>query len=158
MVPEGRMLFPSLSVRENLQVGAYSKRPGEWTVDRILSVFPLLEPLMDRPSGFLSGGEKQTVAIGRALMANPRLLLLDEVSLGLAPIVVGQVYQALPSITEAGTTVLVVEQDIGQAMKVAERVICMLEGKVSLEGRPDELPREAITAAYFGLEMNGADD
>ena len=155
MVPEGRLLFPSLSVRENLQVGAYSRRPGDWTIERILSVFPLLEPLMDRASGFLSGGEKQTVAIGRALMANPRLLLLDEVSLGLAPIVVGQVYKALPSITESGTTVLVVEQDIGQAMSVAERVICMLEGKVSLEGRADSLPREEITAAYFGFETTG---
>ncbi len=153
MVPEGRLLFPSLNVRENLQVGAYSGRPGEWTVDRVVEVFPLLERLLDRESSVLSGGEKQAVAIGRALMANPRLMLLDEVSLGLAPVVVKQVYAALPAITGAGTTVLVVEQDIGQATAVADRLICLLEGRVRLEGVPGELDREQITAAYFGLEV-----
>jgi branched-chain amino acid transport system ATP-binding protein len=151
MVPEGRLLFPSLNVRENLQVGAYGRRPGDWDLERVLEVFPLLTRLLDRPSGVLSGGEKQAVAIGRALMANPRLVLLDEVSLGLAPVVVKQVYAALPAITDAGTTVLVVEQDIGQATAVADRLICLLEGRVSLEGRPDELAREAITDAYFGI-------
>ncbi len=151
MVPEGRLLFPSLNVRENLQVGAYGRRPGDWDLERVLEVFPLLTRLLDRPSGVLSGGEKQAVAIGRALMANPRLVLLDEVSLGLAPVVVKQVYAALPAITGAGTTVLVVEQDIGQATAVADRLICLLEGRVSLEGRPDELEREAITDAYFGI-------
>ncbi len=151
MVPEGRLLFPSLNVRENLQVGAYGRRPGDWDLERVLEVFPLLTRLLDRPSGVLSGGEKQAVAIGRALMANPRLVLLDEVSLGLAPVVVKQVYAALPAITGAGTTVLVVEQDIGQATAVADRLICLLEGRVSLEGRPDELAREAITDAYFGI-------
>ncbi len=154
MVPEGRLLFPSLNVRENLQVGAYSGRPGEWTVDRVVEVFPLLERLLDRESSVLSGGEKQAVAIGRALMANPRLMLLDEVSLGLAPVVVKQVYAALPAITGAGTTVLVVEQDIGQATAVADRLICLLEGRVRLEGVPGELDREQITAAYFGLEVS----
>lgn len=154
MVPEGRQLFPSLNVRENLQVGAYGRRPGDWTIDKVLEVFPLLDPLMDRQSSVLSGGEKQAVAIGRALMANPRLLLLDEVSLGLAPIVVRSVYEALPAITESGTTALVVEQDIGLAMSVAERVICMLEGRVSLEGPATELRREDITAAYFGMDTS----
>lgn len=156
MVPEGRLLFPSLNVRENLQVGAYSGRPGEWTVDRVVEVFPLLERLLDRESSVLSGGEKQAVAIGRALMANPRLMLLDEVSLGLAPVVVKQVYAALPAITGAGTTVLVVEQDIGQATAVADRLICLLEGRVRLEGVPGELDREQITAAYFGLEAGAS--
>lgn len=152
MVPEGRLLFPSLDVRENLLVGSYGGRPGEWNLERVLSVFPLLERLLNRPSSVLSGGEKQAVAIGRALMSNPRLMLLDEVSLGLAPVVVKQVYEALPAITETGTTVLVVEQDIGQALAVADRVACLLEGRVSLTGTPETLDREQITAAYFGME------
>jgi branched-chain amino acid transport system ATP-binding protein len=152
MVPEGRLLFASLDVRENLLVGAHGRRPGEWNLDRVLAVFPLLEPLLARPSSVLSGGEKQAVAIGRALMSNPRLMLLDEVSLGLAPIVVKQVYAALPAITATGTTVLVVEQDIGQALAVADQVTCLLEGNVSLSGTPDSLDRSDITAAYFGME------
>lgn len=153
MVPEGRLLFPSLDVKENLLVGGHGGRPGDWNLDRVLAVFPLLERLLNRPSSVLSGGEKQAVAIGRALMSNPRLMLLDEVSLGLAPVVVKQVYDALPAITDAGTTVLVVEQDIGQALEVADRVACLLEGRVSLTGTPDTLEREQITAAYFGMEV-----
>ena len=152
MVPEGRLLFPSLNVVENLLIGAHSGREGDWTVERVLEMFPLLKPLLKRESSVLSGGEKQAVAIGRALMANPRLILLDEVSLGLAPVVVKQVYEALPAITGSGTTVLIVEQDITQALSVADRVICLLEGQVSLEGDPGSLSRETITSAYFGLE------
>ncbi|MEM9514057.1 MAG: ABC transporter ATP-binding protein [Actinomycetota bacterium] len=152
MVPEGRLLFPSLNVRENLQIGAYAGRTGAWNLDRVVAVFPLLERLLDRRSDVLSGGEKQAVAIGRALMSNPELVLLDEVSLGLAPVVVKQVYAALPAITGAGTTVLVVEQDISQATAVADRLICLLEGRVRLAGTPEELSREDITAAYFGID------
>ena len=151
MVPEGRLLFPSLNVRENLLVGGHGRRPGPWTVERVVEVFPLLAPLLGRPSAVLSGGEQQAVAIGRALMANPRLILLDEVSLGLAPVVVRQLYAALPEITAHGATALVVEQDIGQAMTVADQVVCLLEGRVVLEGPSAELERADITAAYFGM-------
>lgn len=155
MVPEGRLLFPSLNVRENLLVGSHGRRPGPWTVERVVEVFPLLVPLLGRPSAVLSGGEQQAVAIGRALMANPRLILFDEVSLGLAPVVVRQLYAALPEITAEGTTALVVEQDIGQAMAVADRVVCLLEGRVSLEGPSAGLDRADITAAYFGMGGGG---
>ena len=111
LVPEGRRIFPSLSVEENLLVGAQASRPGSWTVPAVLELFPLLGDKRRRGGGQLSGGEQQALAIGRGLMANPRLLLLDEVSLGLAPIVVRRIYEALPAIRAAGTTVVVVEQD-----------------------------------------------
>jgi branched-chain amino acid transport system ATP-binding protein len=152
LVPEGRRLFPSLSVDENLLVGAFQGRPGPWTRERVLDLFPLLRPLRDRPAGTLSGGEQQAVAIGRGLMANPRLLLLDEVSLGLAPVVVRRLYAALDEIVAVGEgcTVVLVEQDVGQALGVADRVWCLLEGRVSLGGVPSELGTDAITRAYFG--------
>jgi branched-chain amino acid transport system ATP-binding protein len=152
MVPEGRRIFPSLTVEENLKVGAVRDRPGRWDVASVLALFPALADRRDRPGTLLSGGEQQMLAIGRALMANPRLLLLDEVSLGLAPLVVRRIYQTLPEICAAGATVVVVEQDIGQALAAADRVYCLLEGRVALQGRPAELTREQITDAYFGLQ------
>jgi branched-chain amino acid transport system ATP-binding protein len=151
MVPEGRRIFPSLTVEENLKVAARRDRPGRWEVATVLRLFPALAELRDRPGTWLSGGEQQMLAIGRALMANPRLLLLDEVSLGLAPRVVRRIYETLPEICAAGTTVVVVEQDIGQALAAADRVYCLLEGRVALRGRPAELTRGQITDAYFGL-------
>jgi branched-chain amino acid transport system ATP-binding protein len=151
LVPEGRRLFPSLTVEENLLVGAFRARPGPWTLERVYQLFPMLVRLAERGAAHLSGGEQQAVAIGRALMANPRLVLLDEVSLGLAPVVVRQLYQALPAIIEAGTTPLIVEQDISQALAVSDRVTCLLGGHVSLSGVPAQFDRAAITAAYFGV-------
>lgn len=151
LTPEGRKIFPSLTIEENLLVGAHSKRPGPWNLATVYDAFPLVADRKDRLGTNLSGGEQQAAAIGRALMSNPRLLLLDEVSLGLAPVVVEQIYAALPTITGHGTTVLVVEQDVNQSMKVADRVQCLLEGRTVLEGAPAELSRDQIASAYFGI-------
>jgi len=150
-VPEGRWVFPSLTVAENLMVGAHSRRAGLWTIDKVYELFPLLSRLRRRQAFSLSGGEQQALAIARGLMSNPRLLLLDEVSLGLAPVVVEKIYEAMPAIVESGTTVLLVEQDVGQAMKFADRITCMLEGRQVLEGSPGEISSEEIFAAYFGV-------
>jgi branched-chain amino acid transport system ATP-binding protein len=140
-------------VEENLLV---ARRPGEWTVDRVVEAFPILRERRRHRAATLSGGERQACAIGRALMSNPRLLLLDEVSLGLAPVAVEDVYRSLRSVIEAGTTVLLVEQDLTRALETAGRVMCMLEGRIVLEGRAGELTREQITDAYFGLHRNGS--
>jgi len=151
MVPEGRRIFPSLTVEENLQVGAHRSRPGPWRVRRVLEVFPALADKRGRPGSRLSGGEQQMLAIGRALMANPRLLLLDEVSLGLAPVVVKRIYETLPEIVGNGATVVLVEQDIGQALRAADRAYCLLEGRVALQARSAGLSRQQLSDAYFGM-------
>jgi branched-chain amino acid transport system ATP-binding protein len=151
LTPEGRRIFPSLSVEENLLVGGHTRRKGPWNLGSVYEAFPLVADRKDRIGIHLSGGEQQAVAIGRALMSNPSLLLLDEVSLGLAPVVVEQIYAALPAITGAGTTVLVVEQDVNQALKVSNRVQCMLEGRTVLEGAAGTLTRDQIATAYFGI-------
>jgi branched-chain amino acid transport system ATP-binding protein len=151
LVPEGRRVFPSLSVDENLLIGTYRRRAGPWDLASVHRLFPMLQPLGKRSAAVLSGGEQQALAIGRALMANPRLLLLDEVSLGLAPIVIAQLYTALPAIRAAGTSVLLVEQNIDQALAAADRVYCLIEGRVSLTGRPRDITRDDVTRAYFGL-------
>ncbi len=180
MVPEGRKLFPSLTVEENLIIGGQHKggndfgdridgmiarmtgRPdpsqmtgnhdgsGYWSLETIYDLFPILGERRNNPGTALSGGQQQMVAIGRALMSNPDVLLCDEISLGLAPVVIKDIYAALPKIKESGASVIVVEQDIGQALKVADRVYCMMEGRVTLTGRPDEISREEIHEAYFG--------
>ena len=152
LVPEGRHVFPSLTVEENLRIGTYRGRHGPWDLAAVFELFPILRERADRSGAVLSGGEQQALAIGRALMANPRLLLLDEVSLGLAPVVIRQLYEALPSISARGATILLVEQSVDQAMAAADRVYCLLEGRISLTGVPAELTRAKITTAYFGLD------
>jgi branched-chain amino acid transport system ATP-binding protein len=152
LVPEGRRLFGDLTVEENLLVAAQRRRPGQWTVDAVLDAFPMLQRLRHRRAATLSGGEQQATAIGRALISNPRLLLLDEVSLGLAPMAVDAVYESLAKVIASGSTVVLVEQDLGRALGVAQRVVCMLEGRFVLEGRGGELTREQVTDAYFGLQ------
>jgi branched-chain amino acid transport system ATP-binding protein len=150
LTPEGRRLFPSLTVEENLQVGMRARRSGEWRLDRAYEVFPLVAKLRARRADALSGGERQAVAIARSLMSNPRVLLLDEVSLGLAPLVVDQLYESMRLVIGRGTSVILVEQDLERAMDTCDRVYCMLEGRIVLSGRPGEVSREDVVAAYFG--------
>lgn len=152
LVPEGRRLFPSLTVEENLLIGGQLGRPGPWSLDSVFRLFPDLKPRRAHKSTALSGGQQQMVAIGRALMSNPRLLLCDEISLGLAPIVVREIYARLPEIVGEGLTLVIVEQDIQQALRAASRAYCLQEGRVVLTGKASELTREAVSAAYFGID------
>ncbi|GAN78848.1 ATP-binding cassette domain-containing protein [Acidocella aminolytica] len=149
LVPEGRRLFPGINVQDTLRLAACRK--GIWNFDSVLEVLPQLKPILKRQAGLLSGGQQQAVAIGRALMTNPELLLLDELSLGLSPVAVEGVYEALPKLRQAGTTIILVEQDLRRAMASVTRLICMLEGRIVLSGAAGTLTREAVMDAYFGL-------
>ncbi len=151
LVPEGRRLFAKMTVMENLLLAHAARRSGQWTLEAVFDAFPNLKERRHHACGHLSGGEQQATAIGRALMTNPDLIILDEVSLGLSPLVVDRVYAQLQALMTSGTTIVLVEQDLTRALSVASRVICMLEGRIVLEGRPADLGREAVTAAYFGL-------
>ncbi len=151
MVPEGRRLFPSLSVEENLLMGGFARRAGPWSIERLYKLFPILKDKRRLPGTALSGGQQQMVAIGRALMSNPRVLLCDELSLGLAPIVIKEIYDAMPAITGEGMSVVIVEQDVTVAQRVSQRLYCFQEGKVSLQGASNTLSREQISQAYFGV-------
>ena len=150
MVPEGRRLFRSLSVEENLVLGAHVKRPGPWRLEKVYEVFPILQERRNYPATSLSGGQQQMVAIGRALMSNPDLLLLDELSLGLAPVIIKDIYALLPKILGEGLSTILVEQDVTRAMTVSDHFTCMLEGKVSLAGKSDAFTHDEVSAAYFG--------
>ncbi len=150
LVPEGRRLFPSLSVEENLLIGGQLRRAGPWTLERVFALFPALAERRHLPSTALSGGQQQMAALGRALMSNPRLLLCDELSLGLAPIVIRDIYARLPAITAEGTSLVIVEQDIAQALAAASQVYCLQEGRVAFSGPASAATREVVAAAYFG--------
>ena len=156
LVPEGRRLFPSLTVEENILVGQRRVAERPWTPERVYELFPWMRERREQRTAQLSGGEQQAVAIGRALAANPRALLLDELSLGLAPVVVRQIYGLMPELLSSGMAVLLVEQDVSQAVRTASTVQCLLEGRTTLEGRPEEFTPEQIEAAYFGLASSRA--
>jgi branched-chain amino acid transport system ATP-binding protein len=150
MVPEGRRLFPSLSVEDNLKMGGFARRPGPWSLARLYTLFPILREKRRLPATQLSGGQQQMVAISRALMSNPQVLLCDEISLGLAPIVIKEIYDAMPAITSEGMSVVIVEQDVSVAQRVSRRLYCFQEGRVALAGDSRVLTRAQISAAYFG--------
>lgn len=152
LVPEGRRLFSSLTVKENLLMGGYAAKKRAWSLQQIYEIFPQLESKCNQSSLSLSGGEQQMVAIGRALISNPRLLMCDELSLGLAPTVIHDIYRTLAEIRERGVTLVIVEQNVRQALSFADRVYCFQEGRVSLTGRASELLPEQVSRAYFGLE------
>lgn len=152
LVPEGRQLFPSLSVEENLLIGGQTGRSGVWSLETVYALFPILKERRQQASTSLSGGQQQMVAIGRALMANPDLILFDEISLGLAPVIIRQIYDALPGIVGSGMTAMIVEQDISKALSVSSRLFCLIEGRIALEGTTSDVTHEQITAAYFGVD------
>jgi branched-chain amino acid transport system ATP-binding protein len=151
LVPEGRHLFPDLTVEEDLLVARAARRSGPWSIETVCDAFPILGPLLRRRASALSGGEQHATAIGRALMTNPRVLLLDEISLGLAPAAVEGLYRSLGVLLEGGATIVLVEQDLSRALSVATRIACLLEGRVVLEAAPGEISREDVVSAYFGL-------
>lgn len=152
LVPEGRRLFASLTVEENLDIGRQSGRGGDIHRDDIYAYFPVLKDKRQQKAGQLSGGQQQMVALGRALLANPKVMLCDEISLGLAPVIIEDLYRILPEIRQRGTSILLVEQDISRSLSVADRFYCLLEGRVNLSGRPADIAREDIVKSYFGGE------
>ena len=151
MVPEGRKLFPSLSVEENLLIGGQIKRLGPWELNTVYELFPDLYDKRNIPSNLLSGGQQQMAAIGRALMSNPDVILFDEISLGLAPIIIKSIYQNLPKVIQKGMSAIIVEQDISKALEISDRVYCLQEGRIALFGDSKKLTRQEISKAYFGI-------
>ena len=155
LVPEGRRLFTNMTVEENLQIAMRVGRRGRYTMDAVMELFPMLRARKNALTGNLSGGERQAAAIGRALITNPRLILLDEVSLGLAPAVVEQLYRSMRGLLEGGATLVLVEQELSRALSVATRVMCMLEGRIVLDSPAASVTRDQVVDAYFGLHRTG---
>lgn len=154
LVPEGRRVFPRLTVYENLLLGSYTPRTRpnrDRTMARIHELFPILKSRHDQTASTLSGGEQQMLAIGRAMMSEPRLMLCDEISLGLAPVVIKDIYRRLKQINEEGLTIVLVEQDVKRSLKAASRAYIMLEGKIVLQGDASSLTEEEVKRAYFGV-------
>jgi branched-chain amino acid transport system ATP-binding protein len=154
LVPEGRRVFPRLTVYENLVMGSYTPKmraKRDEALAKIYKLFPILEARHRQMANTLSGGEQQMLAIGRAMMSEPQLILCDEISLGLAPVVIKDIYKRLRQINQDGITIVLVEQDIKRSLKVAHRAYIMLEGKVVLEGEPSSLTEEQVKKAYFGI-------
>lgn len=159
MSPEGRRLFADMTVRENLMIAGENGQNGDWTLDRVLTAFPQLVPLIDKQAGGLSGGQRQAAAIGRALMANPDVLLLDEVSLGLSPAAVEGVYASLAEIRDTrAMAMVIVEQDLSRSLAFADRILCMAEGEIKLAGSPADFTKDQITDAYFGIQNEAPAD
>jgi len=150
MVPEGRRLFPSLTVEENLVMGTCNNRKQEWTIEQVYGLFPVLKGFRKRMGTALSGGQQQMVAVGRALMSNPKLLLCDELSLGLAPVVIKEIYKTLEKVTKTGLSIIIVEQDINQAIAASDNFLCIREGEIVLSGTHENADRNLIAKAYFG--------
>lgn len=151
LVPEGRRLFPSLSVEENLRIGLFTGRDGGMSLQDAYDMFPILQERRDQRANLLSGGQQQMVAIARSLLMNPRIILFDEISLGLSPLIVQDIYKTLPKIREMGMGIVVVEQDISRSLDVADRFYCLLEGRVTLSGKPKDVSREDVANSYFGI-------
>jgi branched-chain amino acid transport system ATP-binding protein len=154
LVPEGRRIFPRLSVRENLLIGAHTPRARkniDHSLNIILKLFPILEQRANQMGTNLSGGEQQMLAIGRALMSEPSLILFDEISLGLAPLIIKSIYEKVRDINKEGITIVLVEQDIKRSLKACSMAYIMLEGKLVLSGNPGDLTEEQVRKAYFGI-------